>query len=72
MEWQNTIALETRSTQYEVRSTYTGILKWTSMLFELIHMNAIKIKSGRKSTLLTPLFSYVQVAAAISFQEPAK
>ena len=42
------------------------------MLFELIHMNAINIKSGRKSPLLTPLFSYVQVAAAISFQEPAK
>lgn len=43
------------------------------MVFELIHMNAIKrIKSGRKSPLLMPLFSYVQVAAAISSQEPAK
>lgn len=44
-----------------------------SMVFELIHMNAIKkIKPGQKSPLLMPLVPYVQVAAVISSQERAK
>ena len=67
------ITLVTQSTQYEVRSTCTGNLNCMSMVFELIHMNAIKkIKPGQKSPLLMPLVPYVQVAAVISSQERAK